>query len=66
MGAGAKEGKLQLENTVGAYRNSFVSCNEHGLAMFLPHLHFLSINFHALGFLLSTVLSKTDFKLACM
>lgn len=66
MGAGVKEGKLQLENTVEVCRNSFVYCNELGLAMFLPHLHFLTNNFHALGFLLPIALSKTDFKLACM
>lgn len=66
MGAGAKEGKLQQENTVEVYRNSFVSCNGLGLAIFLPHLHFLSNNFHTLGFLLSKALSNTGFKLACM
>lgn len=65
MGAGAKEGKLQLENTLEVDRNSFVSRNELALAMFPPHLHFLSNNFHALGVLLSIVLPTTDFKLAC-
>lgn len=62
MSARAKEGKPQLENPVEVYRNSFVSCNDLGLATFLPHLHFLSNNFHALGFVLSVVLSEADWE----
>lgn len=45
-----QQGKTTAGNSVEVYKNSFVPCNESDLAVFLPHLHFLSTIFIHLDF----------------